>query len=446
MSGISNTHANFTYSGPLATRMACTLGDMSDASARTVLCNILGDQPLFYVDYIDSEEVDFLDPLALFDTDMNGLPPEIRGMQERMMRLEKAARHVDEASRRAKIPTELDFFRACYNAAHIDSDQQALLHKDGVEALIEQSRFLTLMWQDCKLQGAKLRLSDQVEYVTYDREARSLLINPYQNQVQLALTLPRALRQAWMHIQGALIHPLHFSPEEAVLLHRIQTADGVCAGIRAAWELHLGGRKEAWDRLITGSAYDVAVGFARESVADFRALQSGDATRIAFERWFFSGRCKETDRKLIQHMLADQHGLVFEQQAMSRIVTADVIARTGDMPGGKNYLSDLIETIMTDPLFSEVRDRSNANFLWFIKFERSFRQSEQNLQDPQNTQSPAPLGAGTQNGQQQAVSTHGTSSTIIRFKRPNRRKKAADKDAQDSAATIYYLDHFTGLS
>ena len=35
---------------------------------------------------------------------------------------------------------------------------------------------------------------------------------------------------------------------------------------------------------------------------------------------------------------------------------------------------------MDDAIFNEVRDRSNANFLWFVKFERSFRETEQHLQ------------------------------------------------------------------
>jgi len=50
------------------------------------------------------------------------------------------------------------------------------------------------------------------------------------------------------------------------------------------------------------------------------------------------------------------------------------------MPFGKNYLAEHAVTIMDDAIFTEVRDRSNANFLWFIKFERSFRETEQELQ------------------------------------------------------------------
>jgi hypothetical protein len=42
--------------------------------------------------------------------------------------------------------------------------------------------------------------------------------------------------------------------------------------------------------------------------------------------------------------------------------------------------------IMNDPVFTDVRDRSNANFLWFIKFERSFMETERELQSSSQNQ------------------------------------------------------------
>ena len=57
-----------------------------------------------------------------------------------------------------------------------------------------------------------------------------------------------------------------------------------------------------------------------------------------------------------------------------------MITAMGEQPFGKNYLSQYARAIIEDPVFTEVRDRSNANFLWFIKFERSFRETEQALQ------------------------------------------------------------------
>ena len=51
----------------------------------------------------------------------------------------------------------------------------------------------------------------------------------------------------------------------------------------------------------------------------------------------------------------------------------------GKMPFGQNYLAASVGPIMNDPIFTDVRDRSNANFLWFIKFERSFTEAEQEI-------------------------------------------------------------------
>ena len=42
-----------------------------------------------------------------------------------------------------------------------------------------------------------------------------------------------------------------------------------------------------------------------------------------------------------------------------------------------------------------MRDRANANFLWFIKFERSFRETEQELQNSK-AQKSGVLGDGKQ--------------------------------------------------
>jgi hypothetical protein len=79
-------------------------------------------------------------------------------------------------------------------------------------------------------------------------------------------------------------------------------------------------------------------------------------------------------------MLSDYRGYVFEGEQPSQAVTAELVATLGSMPFGKNYLAPYVQTITSDAVFTEVRDRSNANFLWFIKFERSFRETEQELQ------------------------------------------------------------------
>ena len=66
-------------------------------------------------------------------------------------------------------------------------------------------------------------------------------------------------------------------------------------------------------------------------------------------------------------------------EELSRQATLALISSLGETPYGQNYLSGYITTVMDDPIFYEVRDRSNANFLWFIKFENSFTDAEENI-------------------------------------------------------------------
>jgi hypothetical protein len=87
-------------------------------------------------------------------------------------------------------------------------------------------------------------------------------------------------------------------------------------------------------------------------------------------------------------MLADYRGLVFDTVQIAQSVTVDLISALGSVPFGKNYLSRYAQMIMSDPIFTDVRDRSNANFLWFIKFEKSFRETEHELQGNGSNQRP----------------------------------------------------------
>ncbi|HEY8191525.1 MAG TPA: DUF6782 family putative metallopeptidase, partial [Alphaproteobacteria bacterium] len=206
-------------------------------------------------------------------------------------------------------------------------------------------------------------------------------INPDRTPGEQLLLAARELRRLWQHRNGALLHPLMFHPEQAILVNRAQIADLSVSMVRIAWELQLANDPAAWDRLEISSMADLAHAFARESALDFRTLNNGAAQSAVFEAWFLSERCRHEDRKLIQQMLADYHGYVFESGQPPQSVTTELISALGSMPFGKNYLAPFVATIAQDAIFTEVRDRSNANFLWFIKFERSFRETEHDLQE-----------------------------------------------------------------
>ncbi|MBU6235102.1 MAG: hypothetical protein KGQ41_04600, partial [Alphaproteobacteria bacterium] len=98
-SNTDGTNQNtFIYKGPLAARMACHMGNFKPVA----ICNILGDQPLFYIDYVDQEEADFIDPSGLLAT--GEVPAEyyaddIDELRRRMARLESASQHIDGYAR-----------------------------------------------------------------------------------------------------------------------------------------------------------------------------------------------------------------------------------------------------------------------------------------------------------------------------------------------------------
>ena len=79
-------------------------------------------------------------------------------------------------------------------------------------------------------------------------------------------------------------------------------------------------------------------------------------------------------------MISESASYTFNSKEISERISIDLIYALGAQPFGSNYLAPHTNTILHDSVFTEARDRSNANFLWFIKFERSFQEAEQELQ------------------------------------------------------------------
>ena len=120
---------------------------------------------------------------------------------------------------------------------------------------------------------------------------------------------------------------------------------------------------------------DVSRIFEIKAQSDFRTLSNGEACRAAYDKFFEDSRTKLHDKRIIHQMLLDEHG--YMKAGMKRPkVTMDLFKRLGEMPNSRNYLSMKAKHQPTDMCYSTVEDRSNANFLWFIKFERSFQEKE----------------------------------------------------------------------
>ncbi len=353
-------------------RVAYTLNN-----EQPVRCSIIGDQPLFYMDFegdiIDEEVLDLGIEFG-FTAIENGL----KEIQEKISALDRLAGMIPDRPADRIVEMFLDDLDRATSSSQ--KEEGTALSIEELEKTLRRSRFGSALLDHAATYKSEIRHSRQTPTATYDRNSGVILISPALDADDQILLAVRELRRLWQHRNGALLHPLTFHPEQAILVNRSQIADLSVMMVRTAWELQLAGEKGPWDRLDASSMSDLTRAFARESYLDFRTLNNGLACSAVFEAWFLSERCRHEDRKLIQQMLADYQGYVFEGSQPSLNVSAELISALGKVPFGKNYLAPYVQTITNDPVFTEVRDRSNANFLWFIKFERSFRDTEQELQ------------------------------------------------------------------
>ncbi len=383
--------------------MAYTLNN-----TQPVICTIVADQPYFYMEeeaIADEDDILGLEEYANFENDLADLKKKMDAYERLSKSYERdPSRRLGDFAAEAKIITD----------ERTEDKKEMLQPADRIVALLSNSRMGKALL-DCALDHSVYIIeSDQVDGARYDRATGKIFVHPALGDIEQTLLAVRELRRHWQHRKGVLIHPLTFHPDQAILINRAQMADLTIAMIRVGWELQLAGNRSVWDHIENSAMADLGRAFAREAFVDFRSLASGKASSAVFETWFLSERCRHQDKKLIQAMLADHQGYVFTTEEASRNVSIEMISAMGEQPFGKNYLAPYAQMIIEDPIFTEVRDRSNANFLWFIKFERSFRETEQALQSDEGINGDDVLSAPSQS---KGKTDHGAESIIIPLNR-----------------------------
>ena len=297
--------------------------------------------------------------------------PKTKGFRETSRRMREGQEQ--HLGHRASMDWRHDSKRVCNKGgfeaeiAGIDKLKEILMKSRTAEALMTGDN------------GANLEICYDRQIPTsqyYPRAVRRVItLNPYRPKGDLLNLLSRELRRAWQHRQGALVNPLNYEPDEAILVNRAQQADTLMISVKIAWELRLAGEPEAWNYLGGSPMADVSRTFELKVQTDFRTLNNGEAPRAAYDKFFEDCRTKLHDKRIIHQMLLDESGYIRSGRKEGRI-GPDLFSKLGKMPHGKNYLSACKSRAPTDLCYSTVEDRSNANFLWFIKFERSFQEKE----------------------------------------------------------------------
>ncbi len=362
----------FDYSALVASsgiRMAYTLNNN-----QPVKCTLVSEEPLFYLDVVPTEiEEDISFDFADLDL-INNLHTNIDDINTSMP--EEITYNISSES--------ISLFKEQFGNNKTFKNKSTLL--ECLEK-IRTSRMGATLLDFIESQKVTILEADQMATIFYDRKNAQITVRQNLTTIEKTLLIVRELRRVWQQKKGALIHPLLFHPDHAILVNRLQAADLMTNLIRVAWEMKLAGDQTAWNYLEEKGYSDLTKTFSREALTDFRSLSSGHASAATFESWFMSERCRAFDRILIQQMLADYQTYVHSAGHIetSRVLSHQIISALGEMPYGNNYLSSHAMIILEDPIFTEIRDRSNANFLWFIKFEQSFKQTERDLHQGEQT-------------------------------------------------------------
>lgn len=415
---------DFTYKGPLQSRISYHAGHYK----QTVMCNMLGDQPLFYIDDTVEEDCMLDDLFDMHGIEVEGQTDFLDDLRAKLNAYEKSARLVETT----QIPSTEDAFDALFT-------QREILTVDKVLKCGAQSTTFNAYKNFLDVNDIRIEMNNQVATSEYDRKSGVIMINSELSVINAVFALAQSMRMAWHHKQGILINPLKFQPEDAILVNRLFHADKAVIQTEIAWEMNLVGQKDIWAEFIAVNGFDLCTAYAVEAMTNFRSIKGGLAARATFEKWFISGRCKSVDRNLIQVMLSNQDGIAFASREMSSMVTAEIVAKLGTRPQGKNYLVPVINQIMVDGLFTEVRDRSNANFLWFIAFERSFNETEQHLQEGRKSNN-ADSG--------ELAKDRSNANSIVTFPEHDKivNRRSANASVCNTKATIFYLDQFRSIT
>lgn len=281
-------------------------------------------------------------------------------------------------SHRASLDWRLDQRTVC-EVVESPADVVAI---EDLRSILMQSRTAETLLSGAQAENLVIVYDAQIPasqyYPSADERPATITLNPYRPKGDLLNLLSRELRRNWQHFHGALVNPMDYEPDEAILVNRAQQADALMVSIKIGWELKLCGISDAWDYLVGSPMSDVSRTFEIKAQTDFRSLNNGEAARAAYDKFFEDSRTKIHDKRIIHQMLLDETGYMKSQKERSR-VSMDLFKRLGELPHGKNYLSMKATRTPMDTCYATVEDRSNANFLWFIKFERSFQEKEQQM-------------------------------------------------------------------
>ena len=169
-------------------------------------------------------------------------------------------------------------------------------------------------------------------------------------------------------------YPLLFNPRDALFYHRLIKVDMDVFVCKVAWEANLQGWSSPMNTLLRvdnsleGFYSDLMGVFRSIAQKDFRTIRSGEASIGTLDRWFGSNKPLIADKFLIEHILLDKE--YCSSRGARGVLSVDEVLRVGKTPKVNNYLGPSITALISNPWYSQPRDRKLANSLYHIELRR----------------------------------------------------------------------------
>ena len=225
----------------------------------------------------------------------------------------------------------------------------------------------------CLHNGVSMHYTPEID--TYGYARGYCVINDSLVGVKKRISEILAMRLANHAMNDCYVNVLDYTPDDAILLNRIYLADGLAFLIRVAWEEKLMGDSELWDNLANRADTEaMCETFKVSAEYDFRTLRSGKAHLASLETFFLENdNLIAVDKLIIDVMLESEEYCSPTVPPLENI--KDILQKIGQVPGDNlNYMD--VNMIVNDVVFTAMPDRGHSNFLWFIKFERTFSETE----------------------------------------------------------------------
>ena len=186
------------------------------------------------------------------------------------------------------------------------------------------------------------------------------------------------IRAGW-HIQNNnYIHDIFdLRPDDIIVYNRTMISDLTCCIFRAAWEMHLSQVDIVYHYLNNSpESAQIFKKYCTAMQTDFRGIKSGEGYSIIFEDIALSNAFSEMDKSIITSLMSSS--IYNRTPDNDKKLTHEMLNNIFSMPNGEENRDMIAHTnvVLTDPIFTEVRERGSANFLWFIKFERASKQAD----------------------------------------------------------------------